>query len=198
MPDSHEENTPQGVTQLLRAMQAGRQEALDQLMPLVYEELRALAHDKLRFERRGHTLNTTALVHETYLKLADQHMAQVQDRTHFMALAAQAMRRILVSYARRHKAGKRGGGAAKVPFDEALDGHPFLFSEARAAELLMLDDALIRLETFNERGCRVVEYRFFGGLSYDEIAGVMGLSSATVRRAWDLAKMWLSRELDPA
>ncbi len=188
----------QSVTALLNAMRGGEPEALDRLMPLVYEELRRLAHHKLRFERHGHTLNTTALVHEAYFRLADQRWGQVHDRTHFLAIAAQAMRRILVSYTRKHNAAKRGGGKVKLPFDEALDGDPFAYSEDRATELLVLDEALTRLEAFNERGCRVVEYRFFGGLSYDEIADVMGLSSATVRRAWDLAKMWLSRELDPA
>ena len=181
---------------MLHEMQAGRQEALHQLMPLIYEELRALAHDKLRFERHSHTLKTTDLLHEAYLRLADQQWAQVQDRTHFFAIAAQTMRRILVSYARQHNAAKRGGGAVKVPFDEALDGNPFQFSEARVVELLTLDEAMTRLEAFNERGCRVIEYRFFGGLSYDEIADVMGLSSATVRRAWDLARMWLSQEME--
>lgn len=154
-----------------------------------------MAHHKLRFERASHTLNTTALVHEAYLRLADQRWLQVQDRTHFFAIAAQAMRRILVSYARKHKAAKRGGDAQRVPFDEMLDSRSFVFSENQADDLLALDEALTRLEAFNERGCRVVEYRFFGGLTHEEVAEVMELSPATVRRAWTLAKMWLRREL---
>lgn len=187
--------TPQAVTGLLGQMRRGQPEAIDRLLPLVYDELRQMAHRKLRYERRGHTLNTTALVHEAYLKLADQRWANVQDRAHFFALAAQAMRRILVSYARQHHAAKRGSGVAPLSLDEAQDGHAYTFSDAHADELLALDDALKQLEAFNERGCRIVEYRFFGGLTYDEIADVMGVSVATVRRAWDLARMWLRREL---
>lgn len=188
--------TPQAVTELLGQMRKGQPEAIDRLLPLVYEELRQMAHLKLRYERRDHTLNTTALVHEAYLKLADQQWAHVQDRVHFFALAAQAMRRILVSYARQHQAAKRGSGKTPLSFDEARDGRAYTFSDAHADQLLALDEALTALEAFNERGCRVVEYRFFGGLTYDEIADVLGVSVATVRRAWDLARMWLRRELD--
>jgi RNA polymerase sigma factor (TIGR02999 family) len=154
-----------------------------------------MAHRKLRFERASHTLNTTALVHEAYLRLADQQWAQVQDRTHFFALAAQAMRRILVSYARRHHAAKRGGNARPAPFDEALGTSLHTFSAEQAHDLLALDAALTRLEAFNERGCRVVEYRFFSGMTHEEIAEVMGLSVPTVRRAWTLARMWLRKEM---
>jgi RNA polymerase sigma factor (TIGR02999 family) len=189
---------PGSVTALLGALRGGEAEALDHLMPLVYEELRSMAHRKLRYERADHTLNTTALVHEAYLRLADQRWAQVQDRAHFFAIAAQAMRRILVSYARKHRAAKRGGQAVRLPLDALpLDALPF-FTEDQTENLLALDEALTRLEAFNERGCRVVEYRFFGGLTHDEIAGVMGLSRVTVRRAWDLARMWLQREMAPA
>ena len=166
------------VTALLNAMRAGEPEALDRLVPVVYDELRRMAHHKLRFERPGHTLNTTALVHEAYLRLADQRWAQVQDRTHFFAIAAQAMRRILVSYARKHNAVKRGGQVQWVPLDEVLDDS-LVFSDEQAGELLALDAALTRLEAFNARGCRVVEYRIFGGLTHDEIADVMGLSTIT-------------------
>lgn len=190
---------PQGprpaVTALLDAARTGEPEALDQLMPLVYDELRRMAHHKLRFERSGHTLNTTDLVHEAYLRLADQRWAHVQNGAHFFAIAAQAMRRILVSHARKRHAAKRGGQALRVPLHEALDAGELRFTTGQAEELLALDAALTRLERFNERGCRVVEYRFFGGMTHDEIADAMGLSTITVRRAWTLARMWLKREL---
>lgn len=187
---------PGDITALLRQMQAGRAEALDDLLPMVYEELRGMAHHKLRYERPDHTLNTTALVHEAYLKMADQRWARVEDRIHFFAIAAQAMRRILVSYARKHKAAKRGDGIRPVSLDDALTlDH---FSGEQATELLALDEALTQLEAFNERGARVIEYRFFAGLTHQETAEVMGLSPATVRRAWDLARMWLHRALTDA
>lgn len=196
--DSAEERqtTPGDITALLRQMQDGHAEALDDLLPVVYEELRAMAHHKLRFERPDHTLNTTALVHEAYLKMTDQRWARVSDRVHFFAIAAQAMRRILVSYARKHKAAKRGAGVRPVSLEQALDLDNF--SGEQATELLALDQALTQLEAFNERGARVVEYRFFAGLTHQETAEVMGLSPATVRRAWDLARMWLHQALtDP-
>lgn len=187
---------PGDITTLLHQMQAGHAAALDELLPVVYEELRAMAHHKLRFERPGHTLNTTALVHEAYLKMTDQRWARVSDRVHFFAIAAQAMRRILVSYARKHKAAKRGEGVRPVSLEQAVDLENF--SDEQATELLALDQALTRLEAFNERGARVVEYRFFAGLTHQETAEVMGLSPATVRRSWDLARMWLHQALtDP-
>ena len=162
------------------------------LMELVYDELRAMAHRKLAFERSGHTLQTTALVHEAYLKLVDQRRVDWQNRAHFFAVAATAMRRILVNYAQARRAAKRGGAAENVPLEEAnaIAGH---LPDER---LLALDDALARLEEFNPRGARVVEYRFFGGLGYDDIATTMGVSPITVRRAWESARAWLRRELD--
>ncbi len=186
---------PDAITVLLQALRQGHTQAFDQLMPRVYEELRRIAHGKLRHERNGHTLNTTALVHETYLRLADQRWVQVEDRAHFFAIAAQAMRRILVSYARQHNAVKRGGRVEQVPLDDAHDEALPLTDGLDADTLLALDEALTRLEAFNERGSQVVAYRFFGGMTYDEIATVMEVSPVTVRRAWALAKLWLSREL---
>lgn len=184
------------ITRLLHALREGQTEALDHLMPQVYEELRRIAHGKLRRERASHTLNTTALVHEAYLRLADQHWVQLANRGHFFAIAAQAMRRILVSYARKHNAVKRGGRMEQVPLDEAHDEAVLLTNGLAPETLLSLDEAMTRLAVFNERGCRVVEYHFFGGMTYAEIADVMGISVITVRRAWALAKMWLSRELN--
>lgn len=185
----------QAITALLIEMQEGRSQALNQLMPLVYEELRQMAHHKLGFERAHHTLNTTALVHEAYLRLVNQNRVQWQGRTHFYAIAALAMRRILVNYAAKRNADKRGGHTPKVSLEAALEAGLPLFSDERTEEVLALDEALQRLEAFNERGSRVVEYRFFGGLTYEEIAEVMGLSVITVRRAWSSAKAWLRREM---
>ena len=181
------------VTRLLGAMRTGKGEALGELMDAVYDELRRVAHRRLQGERAGHTLSTTALVNETYLRLVDQRWASIRDRAHFFAIAATAMRRILVSYARQHNAGKRFGDAQKIPLDDLLNDAGF--TADRTAELLALDDALNQLEAFNERGCRVVEYRVFAGLTHDEIAELLGVSTVTVRRAWSLAKMWLTKTL---
>ncbi len=189
---------PRTVTALLNAVRTGEPKAFDRLMTLVYDELRRMAHHKLRFERAGHTLNTTDLVHEAYLRLAHQQWAQVQNGTHFFAIAAQAMRRILVSHARKRHAAKRGGQALRVPLHEALDEGEAVFTTEQAEELLALDVALTKLERFNERGCRVIEYRFFGGMTHEEIAEVMGLSTVTVRRAWTRARMWLRKEMSEA
>lgn len=186
------------VTRLLSSLRDGRAEAWEELLPLVYGELRDLASQRLRYERQDHTLNTTALVHEAYVKLVDQRLAGVESREHFLAIAAQAMRRILVSYARARNSDKRGSGVRPLSLDQTLDPSLLGYLDDQAASLLALDDVLDRLAGFNERGARVVEYRFFGGLTYDEIATVMGLSSATVRRSWTLAKAWLQRELRDA
>jgi len=180
------------LTELLEHASGGNADAFNQLFPLVYEELRVIARSRLRSERDGHTLNTTALVHEAYLKLIDQTRVQWQNRAHFFAIASRAMRRILINYAEMRKAGKRGGGATHVPLDEA----GMALTEAQVDELLALDDALNRLRTFNEEGADVVVYRFFGGLSYDEIAQVTGVSAITARRRWTAARAWLRRELD--
>jgi RNA polymerase sigma factor (TIGR02999 family) len=179
------------VTRLLNDVGAGSARAVDELLPLVYDELKALAAGKLRAERDDHTLNTTALVHEAYLKLVDQTRVEWQSRAHFFAVAAQAMRRILINYASMRNADKRGGGAALLSLDEASA----VVSEREADELVALDTALDELTTFNDRGARVVTYRFFGGMTYDEIADVLGVSPITARRSWDSARAWLRRRL---
>lgn len=178
------------ITQLLLDLSGGNRAAVDALMPLVYEELRQLAHRQLRRERQGHTLNTTALVHEAYLKLIDQQRVNWQNRAHFFALAAQAMRRILINYANNRLAQKRGGGQFLVTFNEQS-----VVQEARAEELVALDEALSTLAKLNARQSQVVEFQFFGGLRHEEIAEVLGVSVPTVRRDWRLARAWLSREL---
>lgn len=178
------------ITQLLLDLSGGNRSAVDVLMPLVYEELRQMAHRQLRQERQGHTLNTTALVHEAYLKLIDQQRVNWQNRAHFFALAAQAMRRILINYANNRLAQKRGGGQPLVTFNEQS-----VVQEARAEELVALDEALSELAKLNERQSKVVECQFFGGLTHEEIATALGVSVPTVRRDWRLARAWLSREL---
>jgi RNA polymerase sigma factor (TIGR02999 family) len=179
------------VTELLAAASGGNVDALNRLFPLVYDELRRLARNRLRAERNDHTLNTTALVHEVYLKLVEQERVEWQNRAHFYAIASRAMRRILINYAEMRKAGKRGGGAVHY----ALEDAGLVFREDQADELLALDEALNRLKAFNPRGADVIEYRFFGGLTHEEIAEVLGTSVITVRRVWSSAKSWLRREL---
>lgn len=188
------------ITHLLSEAAAGRPDAFDQLLPLVYEELARIAHGRLRYEAAGHTLNTNALVHEAYLKLVDQTRVEWKSRQHFYAVASEAMRRILVDYAKGRRAGKRGGRSRHVGLDEVgeLAAPPDLFSMDQALEMLALDQALTRLAGFNPQGATVVQYRFFGGLSTPEVADVTGLSERTVRRAWTVAKGWLRRELDLA
>ncbi len=185
------------LTQLLREASRGNKAAFDRMLPLVYEQLKALAKNRLSVERDGHTLNTTALVHETYLKLVNQERVEWQSRSHFYAVAAQAMRRILVDHARARTTSKRGQVAPHVSLDIAdLDVGSDAFSlDDHAAELVALNDALDRLAEFNPRGAQVVEARFFGGLSYREIAEVFGTSEITVRRAWTVSKAWLGQRL---
>jgi RNA polymerase sigma factor (TIGR02999 family) len=178
------------VTELLLQIEAGNRTVVDELMPLLYSELRGLAQRQLRAERRNHTLSPTALVHEAYLKLVDQEKVQWQNRAHFLAIASQAMRRILINYANARRAQKRGGGQALVTFDEAA-----VISEAKPELLVELDDALKRLESLDERQAKIVEFSFFGGLTHREIATVLGVSVPTVRRDWRFAKAWLNREL---
>ena len=178
------------VTGLLLDWRNGDQGALDRLMPLVYDELRRVARQCLRHERAGHTLQPTALVHEVYLKLADLHRLQWQDRAHFFAVAAQLIRRILVDHARRHAAAKRGGGVPAVTLEARLE--PALKVDLN---VVALDDTLSRLATLDARQARLVELRFFGGLNVAETAEVLGVSSATVKREWRTAKAWLHREL---
>jgi RNA polymerase sigma factor (TIGR02999 family) len=180
----------QEVTQLLVDWSNGDEAALDKLLPLVNAELRRLAARYMRRETPGHTLQTSALVNEAYLRLVDQRHVRWQNRTHFFGIAAQLMRRILIDHARSHHYAKRGGGALKVSLDEAAAA-----TEARSAELLAVDEALEKLTALDARKGRIVELRFFGGLSLEETAEVMGISSPTVQREWRAAKAWLHRML---
>jgi RNA polymerase sigma factor (TIGR02999 family) len=182
------ESAPDGVTQLLIHWRNGDKAAFDQLTPLVYAELRRLARCFMRKERSNHTLQTSALINEAYLKLADQGETNWQNRAHFFAVAAQIMRHILVDHARSYGYEKRGAGAQRVSLDDAQ-----VFSEERAGELVALDEALTTLATVDPRKCRIVELRFFGGLNIDETAEVMDLSPTTVQREWRGAKAWLQR-----
>jgi len=179
------------ITQLLKKWSEGNQEILDKLMPLVYEELRRQASRYLRRERSNHTLQTTALIHEAYLKLVDQKEVEWQSRAHFFAIAAQAMRRILVDYARERHREKRGGNAENLPIEEAL----MIGSQEKSVDLVALDEALTRLAEFDERQARVVELRYFSGLSIEETADVLGVSNVTVRRDWNMAKAWLHQQI---
>src|SRR5437899_10146094 len=183
----------QRVTELLTRWSNGDDAALAELTPLVYEELRRLAHRQMGAERPNHTLQTTALVNEAYLRLADQPNARWQNRAHFFAVAARAMRRILVSYARSQRSQKRGGGAVKVELDEAA-----LVSPEESQEIIDLHEALERLAALDSRKAQVVELKYFGGLNYDEMAEVLKISSITVRRDWEFAKVWLYTELHDA
>jgi RNA polymerase sigma-70 factor, ECF subfamily len=178
------------VTGLLRAWGRGDEEALNKLMPLVYDQLHAAAHRYMADERTGHTLQTTALINETYLRLVDIRCVEWQDRAHFLAICAQLMRRILIDFARSRGYQKRGGQALRVNFDEAL-----LVTARPDSNLVALDDALNRLALVDERKSKVVELRFFGGLGVKETAEVMKVSADTVMRDWKLAKVWLLREL---
>ncbi len=177
------------ITRLLLDWSAGDSGALDELTPLVYEELRSMALSSLRSERHDHTLQCTALVHETYLRLIDQKQVQWRNRAHFFAIAARLMRRILVDYARSHRAVKRGGGHRLALAEDHA------FSEARDVDLIALDQALQRLTEFDPRQSQLVELRFFGGLTIADTAEALGISPATVKREWDLAKAWLYGQL---
>jgi len=185
--------SPHRVTQLLQQWSRGDNAALAELTPLVYDELRRLAHHYMEGERPGHTLQTTALVNEAYLRLADQTNPNWQSRAHFFAVAARAMRRILVSYARSNRTQKRGGGGARIELDEAA-----IMSPEQSNEIVDVHEALERLGTLDERKARVVELKYFGGLNHDEIAEVMKISTITVRRDWVFAKAWLHNELRSA
>jgi RNA polymerase sigma-70 factor, ECF subfamily len=178
-----------GVSILLRAWSDGDQKALEKLTPFVYDELRRLARRYMRRERPGHSLQTTALVNEAWMRLVDYKRMQWQDRAHFFAVSAQLMRRILVENARRHNL-KRGGGVQHVPLDEAL-----VMSGDRATDVVALDDAMNALARFDPRKVQVVEMRFFGGLSVEETAEVLKVAPVTVMRDWTTAKAWLHREL---
>ena len=181
---------PHEVTRLLIEWGNGNQAVADKLMPLVYEELHRLAHRYMGRERPGHTLQTSGLVNEAYLRLIDQSQVHWQNRSHFFGIAAQMMRRILVDYARSRRYAKRGGSAHRVSLNEEL-----IVSDERGAEVVALDDALKDLAAIDERKSQIVELRFFGGLSIEETAEVLAVSPGTVMRDWTLAKAWLRREM---
>ena len=186
-------SSPPDITALLVDWSKGDKTALDKLFPLVERELHRLAHSYMRRENPDHTLQTTALVNEAYLRLVDQKNTHWQNRAHFFGIAAQIMRRILMNYARDRHRLKRGGGAIQVSLSE-VD----LVSGTKASELLALDEALDRLSAIDERKARVVEFRYFGGLSVEETAEVLQVSSITVMRDWNMAKAWLAREIENA
>jgi RNA polymerase sigma factor (TIGR02999 family) len=181
---------PDDVTQLLLAWGRGDPSALERLLPLVEAELRRLARHYMRGERTGHTLQATALVNEAYLRLVEQHRVQWQNRAHFVGVAARLMRRVLVDHARTHQYAKRGGGARRVTLDDAAG-----LVLNRPVDLVALDEALGRLAAVDGRKARVVELRFFGGLSVEEAAEVLGVSAVTVKREWAMARAWLRCEL---
>jgi RNA polymerase sigma factor (TIGR02999 family) len=183
-------SSPPDVTQLLVAWNRGDSGALERLMPLVYDELRRVARRSLRYERPDHTLSASALVHEAYLRLVDQSGVPSQNRAQFFGIAAHLMRQILVQHARRRQAAKRGGGIYTVAIDEAL-----VAGQPAAVDLVALDEVLTGLEARDPRKSRIVELRFYGGLSIDETAEVLGVSARTVKREWRLAKAWLYYEL---
>ena len=182
---------PQQVTELLVAWGEGDKAALDELMPVVYDELRRLARIHLGRERADHTLQTTALVHEAYLRLVDQRSVNWQNRAQFFGIAAQMMRRILINHAKDRHAQKRQGYATKVSLDEAVS-----FFERREVDLMALDEALNGLAALDPQQAHIVELRFFGGLTIDEVSEVLSISPATTKREWDSAKLWLRRQLN--
>jgi RNA polymerase sigma factor (TIGR02999 family) len=190
------ESTQTIVTNLLRELQVGNRAALGDLFPLVYNELRELAHRQRRRWRGDFTLNTTALVHEAYLKLVDQTRLDIDNRAHFLGVAAKAMRHILCNYARDRRRKKRGGDLQRLPLEE-IDALPqtVTLSQDQAAILVALDDGLKQLETVDKRLSEVVECRFFGAMSIEDTAAALALSPATVKRRWTLARSWLYREL---
>ena len=183
-PNQHE------ITQLLAEWSDGNQSALDELYPLVYDELHRLARRYMSREKQGHTLQTTALINEAYVRLVDQRNVHWANRSHFFAISAQIMRRILIDHARRHAYAKRGGGAQQVSLDEAAT-----VTRAAGAELIRLDEALKSLAEMDPRRSQVVELRYFGGLNNEEIAGVLNISENTVTRDWNMARAWLHQQL---
>jgi RNA polymerase sigma-70 factor, ECF subfamily len=182
--------TAHQVTKLLIDWSNGDKSALNDLMPLVYDELRRLAHHYMSRERVGHTLQTSALVNEAYLRLVNRKEVHWQNRAHFFAIASQMMRTILVDHARSHGYAKRGGGARQIPLDETI-----VVSPDRTGEVIEIDEALTRLAAFDSQQSRIVELKFFGGLTIEETATVLGISPATVKREWNTARAWLFREL---
>ena len=183
-------SSSQELTHLLLAWRQGEREALNKLIPVIYEELRRIAHSYIRGEHKGHTLQTTALVNEAYLRLIDCSRVNWQNRAHFLAVSAQLMRRILIDYARSRGYQKRGGAMERISLEESQ-----IVSEGRDLDLLELDEALQALAAVDARKCQVVELRFFGGLTAEETAEVLGVSPDTVLRDWKLARTWLAREM---
>lgn len=183
--------SPSEITQMLIELTDGNQEVVNRILPHIYDELRRLAGSYLRRERSDHTLQPTALVHEAYMKLIDQRQVKWQNRAHFFGIAAQVMRRILMDHARKHIAEKRGGDAEKLPLEEEI----LIVSHERSAELVALDDALHGLAEMDEQKARIVELRYFGGLSIEETAEVMGVSVPTINRQWRTAKAWLYSQI---
>ncbi len=181
------------MTQLLKSLQTGDKTVLDELFPLVYSELKQLAAIQLRNERENHTLQPTALVHEAYLRLIEQHSVDWQNRAHFFSIASEMMRRILVNHAVNHEAKKRGGGETKIALDEAVS-----FANKQEIDLINLDAALTDLAKLDLRQARIVEMKFFGGLSTEEIASILEISERTVKREWRSAKIWLFEQLKVA
>ena len=188
-----EDGTEGEVTLLLKELAGGNRQALGELVPMIYEQLHAIAQRQLAGEAQGHTLNATAVVHEAYLRIAQLDRIDWQNRAHFFAIASQAIRRVLVDYAVRRNAAKREGTRKRVELDDVA-----LFDESDAEAVLALNQALERLEALEERQVRVVECRFFGGMSIDETAAALDVSKATVKRDWVLARAWLNRELSDA
>lgn len=182
--------SPHEITQLLAEWSNGNQTALDKLYPMVYDELHRMASRYMNRERKEHTLQTTALINEAYVRLVDQKHVHWENRAHFFAISAQIMRRILIDHARRHAYAKRGGGAQKVSLDETA-----IIANESASDLLLLDEALNRLAEIDTRRSQVVELRYFGGLNNEEISGVLKISENTVTRDWNMARAWLYQEL---
>lgn len=183
-------NNSNDITELLNHLEAGDRNQVEMIYPLIYNHLREIAHGQLLSERQGHTLQTTALVHEAYIKLVDQEQATFHNRSHFLAIASMAMRRILISYARKRNAEKRGGKKTPVTFEDGMAAR-----QAGTEELLDLEKALVKLEKMNERQAKIVSCRFFGGLTYKEIASVLGDTEHSVRYDWRVARAWLKREM---
>jgi RNA polymerase sigma-70 factor (ECF subfamily) len=185
-----DKNNQEIVTLMLRNAQAGDRGALDELFPIIYKELRRIAAHQLSNERSDHTLQPTALVHEAYIRLIDQHSVDWKNRAHFFSIAAETMRRILVNHAIQRNAQKRGSGATHIELDEAIS-----FQDQRELDLVALDDALKNLEEFDPTQAKIVELRFFGGLTVEETAQVMDVSESTIKREWRMAKSWLKTKL---
>jgi RNA polymerase sigma factor (TIGR02999 family) len=185
------QNMNDNITQLLKSAQSGNRQSLDEFLPLVYQELKKIAAYKLSLERKNHTLQATALVHEAYLRLIDQHSVDWKNRSHFFAIASEMMRRILVNHAESHNAKKRGDGQTMISLDDAEN----LAIADSEVDLIFLDNALNELAEFDETQAKIVEMKFFGGLTNEEVAEVLGVSDSTIKREWRMARAWLTTKL---